>query len=93
MEEDDNIKSCCLVKVIRVVKKEGDGTKENPIHESVTYFTTDGVLIGRFDSCVEKSVSASNRSANLEHQILNSLLEGMKEYANGSQGKQQVVQK
>lgn len=44
--EKDFLRSCQLVEVIRVVTKEGDGTKENPVRESTTYFTTDGMLIG-----------------------------------------------
>lgn len=47
MVEQQVVRSCQLVKVIRVVTKEGDGTKENPVRESTTYFTTDGILIGR----------------------------------------------
>ena len=43
---ESTLKSCKLIKVIRVVTKEGDGTKENPIRESIVYFTTDGVRIG-----------------------------------------------
>lgn len=41
------LRSCQLVEVICVVTKEGDGTKENPVRESASYFTTDGMLIGR----------------------------------------------
>lgn len=43
---DSTLKSCKLIKVIQVVTKEGTGTKENPISESIVYFTTDGVYIG-----------------------------------------------
>ena len=43
---DSTLKSCKLVKVIQVVTKEGTGTKENPIRESIAYFTTDGARIG-----------------------------------------------
>lgn len=45
-EMDSTLKSCKLIKVIQVVTKEGTGTKENPIRESIAYFTTDGVYIG-----------------------------------------------
>lgn len=43
---ESTLKDCKLVKVIQVVTKEGTGTKENPIRESIAYFTTDGVHIG-----------------------------------------------
>lgn len=43
---DSTLKDCKLVKVIQVVTKEGTGVKENPIRESIAYFTTDGVYIG-----------------------------------------------
>lgn len=44
--QDSTLKDCRLVKVIQVVSKEGTGAKENPIRESIAYFTTDGVYIG-----------------------------------------------
>ena len=34
---DSTLKDCKLVKVIQVVTKEGTGTKENPIRESIAY--------------------------------------------------------
>lgn len=52
--EKQVLRSCQLVKVIRVVTKEGDGTKENPIRESTTYFTTDGILIGEIVNGIQK---------------------------------------
>lgn len=51
---ESTLKSCKLIKVIRVVTKEGDGTKENPIRESIVYFTTDGVRIGTLVNGVQK---------------------------------------
>lgn len=51
---DTTLKSCKLVKVIQVVTKEGTGTKENPIRESIAYFTTDGVHIGTLVNGVQK---------------------------------------
>lgn len=51
---ESTLKNCKLIKVIRVVTKEGDGTKENPIRESTTYFTTDGILIGKIVNGIQK---------------------------------------
>lgn len=51
---DSTLKDCKLVKVIQVVTKEGDGTKENPIRESIVYFTTEGVHIGTLVNGVQK---------------------------------------
>lgn len=41
------IKECKLENVIKVVVKEGSGTKENPVRTSEAYFTSNGVLIGK----------------------------------------------
>lgn len=41
------IKECKLENVIKVVVKEGSGTKENPVRISEAYFTSNGVLIGK----------------------------------------------
>lgn len=51
---DSTLKDCKLVKVIQVVTKEGTGAKENPIRESIAYFTTDGVYIGTLVNGVQK---------------------------------------
>ena len=74
MKEKHVVRSCQLVKVIRVVTKEGEGTKENPIRESMTYFTTDGTLIGTLVTGMLSQKLAP------ETQIFNSLMAGMKEY-------------
>ena len=41
------IKECKLENVIKVVVKEGSGTKENPVRISEAYFTSNGVFIGK----------------------------------------------
>ena len=77
---DRTLKSCKLIKVIQVVTKEGTGTKENPIRESIVYFTTDGVRIGTLVNGVHHYQKQEGNKLAPETQILNSLLTGMNEY-------------
>ena len=74
MKEKHILRSCQLVEVIRVVTVDGDGTKENPVRESTSYFTTDGTPIG---TLVNEMLS---QKLDPETQILNSMLAGMNEY-------------